>query len=239
MRIGQPWKTNLIPNFVRSTFLFFYLLVSAACGLSSPPRDTGGSLGGENLARGPENPKIVLFQDDFSDPTSGWDRNNNLGGESDYEFGVYKFLIRQPNVYMWSRPGLQFNDVRIDVQASKISDADISLYGVICRYQDPGNFYFLSITSDGFYGISKFSQNQETLVGMRTMESHKVINQQVATNHLTAECIGDRLRLAVNGIILADVQDGDFLTGDVGLIAGSMNLPNGEILFDNLTVLSP
>jgi hypothetical protein len=61
----------------------------------------------------------------------------------------------------------------------------------------------------------------------------------MATNHIRADCIQDKLSLYVNGVHLIDVIDGDLLEGNVGLIAGTWDTPGTDILFDNFLVIQP
>jgi hypothetical protein len=66
-----------------------------------------------------------------------------------------------------------------------------------------------------------------------------VINQGDATNHLQASCIGNSLSISVNDQNLISVEDADFLSGDVGLIAGTYDSSGTDIHFDNFRVLKP
>jgi hypothetical protein len=200
-----------------------------AFGLSSSPT---GDTASQSLG-------IVLFQDDFSDSTSGWTRVQDEAGTADYEDGSYKFLIRSPNWYYWATPNLAFTDVRIETRVSQLTKAGIHLYGVICRYQDPENFYFFTVTSDGFFAISKFQDGQEVLVGMEIMESSEAILQGPATNYLGVECIGDHLSFYANGAHLGSVQDDSFSSGDVGLIVSTLDEAEVEFEYDYFSVLSP
>jgi hypothetical protein len=121
----------------------------------------------------------------------------------------------------------------------EVGDTGLSAYGVICRYKNPGNFYFFSITSDGFYGASKFEDGKETLLRQKTMDSSSAIVQGFGSNHLGVECLGDHLSFYVNGALLIEVRDSSFSTGDVGLIATMLEGTGSEIRFDNFSVLAP
>src|SRR5512139_4024944 len=111
-----------------------------------------------------------LFFDDFSDPSSGWDRVNDEEGINDYSNGGYRIFVNKINWYFWSNPGLQFTDVVIDVDSQKTAGPDENDFGIICRYQDEQNFYFFTIGSDGFYSISKILNGEESLIGMNEMQ---------------------------------------------------------------------
>ena len=182
----------------------------------------------------------LLFSDDFSDTSSGWDRINDADGVNDYSNGGYRIFVNKDNWYFWSNPGLQFTDVVIDVDAQKTAGPDENDFGIICRYKDEQNFYFFTIGSDGYYSISKILNGEESLVGMDQMQYiDTVIHLGGTPNHLTAECVGNNLTLTVNGTVLADVKDTDFNSGDVGLIAGTYDTSGVDVLFDNFVVTRP
>ena len=182
---------------------------------------------------------IVLFQDDFSDPSSGWNRVEDEAGFADYSEGTYKFLIRKPNWYFWATPSLSFTDVRVETRARQDSEAGTHVYGVICRYQDPENFYFFTVTGDGYFAISKFLDGHELLLEMDTMESSEAILQGAATNHLGVECVGNRLSFYANGSHLGSAEDDSFSAGDVGMIVSTLSGEEVEFMYDYFSVLSP
>lgn len=186
-------------------------------------------------------PKEVLFQDDFSDPSSGWDRVSKQDGITDYDDGAYRILVNTTNTDIWANPDLDFDftDTRIFVDATAGGGDDDNDFGLICRYQDDKNFYFFLISSDGYYGIGKVSDNVQQLVGLESMLPSEVIRQGKLTNQLQADCIGSTLRLHVNGVLLAEVEDSDFTSGNVGLMAGSFATPGTDIHFDNFVVRKP
>lgn len=187
----------------------------------------------------PTLPGNVLFQDDFSDPTSGWDRVSVEDGITDYYEGVYRIFVNTINTDVWSNPKLDFSDTRIEVEMTKVGGSDNNDYGVLCRYQDVDNFYFFMISSDGYYGIGKVSDGVQALIGMEAMLPSEVIRQGDATNRLRADCIGSKLSLYVNGEFLVQHEDSDLQSGDVGLIAGTIDAPGTDIHFDNFKVLKP
>lgn len=182
----------------------------------------------------------VLFQDNFSNPASGWDRVNVKDGITDYTAeGAYRILVNLPNTDVWSNPGLTFTDVRIEVDATKVGGPDDNDFGVQCRYQDDNNFYFFLISSDGYYAIGKVKDGEQILLSGESMDYSDAVLQGMATNHIRADCVGAHLALYVNGVTLAAVEDGDLTQGDVGLMAGTFDQPGTDILFDNFTVLQP
>ncbi len=197
------------------------------------------SIAGESQAINQDNAGRLLFQDDFSDAKSGWDSLINEDGITDYDNGQYRILVNTTNTDVWANPGLNFTNTIIEVDATKAGGDDNNDLGVICRYKDSNNFYFFVISSDGYYGIGKFIDGQQVLVGMESMPPTDAVRQGNATNHIQAECNGSTLRLVVNGQQMAETTDSDFTSGDAGLLAGSFENPGTDILFDNFIVREP
>jgi len=187
----------------------------------------------------PTNQGGLLFQDGFSDPSSGWDRVRTQEGMTDYEGERYRIVVNASNADYWANPGLSFTDVSIEVDAGKISGPDDNDYGLLCRYQDTKNFYFLIISSDGYYGIGKVQDGEQELLEPPQMYRSDAIYTDNQPNHIRAECNGSRLALTVNGVLVAETSDSSFHEGDIGLIVGSFDDPGVDIWFDNLVVLVP
>jgi hypothetical protein len=184
-------------------------------------------------------PSNVLFQDDFAEPTSQWDRINTPEGITDYQDGAYRIYVNLVDSDIWANPGLDFGDVRVEVDAAKAGGDDNNVFGLICRYLSNDNFYFLVVSSDGYYGIGKVKDGVQKLIGTESMPPTEEVNKGDATNHLRADCVGDRLTLFVNGEKLGEQTDADFSRGDVGLFAGAFETPGTDIRFDNFSVLKP
>lgn len=180
----------------------------------------------------------ILFEDHFEDPESGWDRVHTDSRSADYQDGIYRIWFDETNDDAWATSGHDFGDVRIRVIATKAGGPDDNDFGVVCRYQDDANFYALLITSDGYYGIMKMKDGERIMVGQEENEylASSTILLGPATNEIVAECVGDHLALYVNGELVADVRDGAFATGDVGLIAGTFEEVGVEIHFDDFFV---
>lgn len=181
----------------------------------------------------------VLFKDDFSNTNSGWDQVSTGNGVTDYESGAYRIFVNDINTDTWANPGLTFGDVQIEVDATKSGGPNDNDFGVMCRAISSTQYYFFIISSDGYYGIGKVNGEQQEVLGAESMQPSEAIRQGEATNHIRATCIGDELSLTVNDQLLFSVQDADFSSGDVGLIAGTFTEPGTDIFFDNFLVLKP
>jgi hypothetical protein len=203
-----------------------FVLASLACQLLTPR-------GSE------ERSKKILFQDDFTDPRSGWNQVITTSGETTYADGMYRIFVNGPNLDIWARPGRNLTDVRIEVDTYKVGGDRNNRFGLICRITGSGNFYTFLISSDGYYGIGKVKNKAYELIGKDSLEHSDAIQLGSAPNHIRADCVGDTLTLYINGQKLAEVKDNSFTSGDVGLIAGTYDIPGTDIRFDNFTVYEP
>ncbi|HKY54129.1 MAG TPA: hypothetical protein VJM08_07490 [Anaerolineales bacterium] len=179
----------------------------------------------------------ILFQDEFENNTTGWDRVLNENGIMDYDQGGYRILVQQPTMNFWSTPEKNFRDVRVEADVIRLNGPDENRAGLICRYQN-GDYYFFIISNDGFYAIGKFIGGNTILLGQTEMRSSEFILTN-STNHLRADCIGNTLTFFVNFNQIASAQDTDFPTGDVGLLAGSFSEPGVDVSFDHFVVMQP
>jgi len=186
-----------------------------------------------------DQPGRILFRDDFSDPSSGWNQVSTDQGATEYADGVYRIFVNAANLDIWSNPGREFSDVRIEVDAIKVGGDRDNRFGVICRAVDLEDFYAFIISSDGYFGIGKIKGEQYELIGMDALQQSDAIKLGSDINHIRADCIGKTLSLHANGQKLISVEDLEFALGEVGLIAGSYDKPGVDIRFDHFVVYKP
>jgi len=187
----------------------------------------------------PPPPSGVLFQDDFSDPVSGWEVGDYETGSVGYKNGVYFVTSLGNGDTMWGAANRAFDNLIIEVDATQVSAPanNNNDYGVMCRLQPNGDGYYLLISGDGYYAIAKAIDGDfEWLVNWTESD---VIRQGNATNHIRAVCDGSTLLLFVNGQRLATAEDGTFARGDIALTATSYEDEPSEIHFDRLVVRKP
>lgn len=221
------------------TFRFFltiaFLLLLTSCALSDgisgptvePPVPASGT---------------ILFKDDFSDLASGFDHFSSAGGIMDYDSGVYRMIVNDAPYHYWSTLDRQFRDTRVEVDVAKLDGPDSNLAGIICRFNNVGgrqSFYFFAISSDGYYAIGYTSGEGTVLLGQDQMASSANINTGMNINHLRADCAGNRLTFYVNGFPVAQATDSTLMSGQVGLMAGSVEQGGVDVIFDQFIVMQP
>ena len=181
----------------------------------------------------------VLFHDDYSKETGVWTLRDDTHSYAGYHQGGFRLWSNVPDYQFWSVPGLSFENTMIYVRAQKIDGTDNNVFGVMCRYQNEDNFYALLIGSDGYYGIIKRIEGQQSLIDQEHADFSELINRGEGVNEIVAVCQDEHLALFVNENRLLQVQDDALTYGDVGLIVGNFDEPGVDILFDDFIVLSP
>jgi S1-C subfamily serine protease len=177
----------------------------------------------------------VLFEDDFQQPR-GWDSGGDEYARRWLDNGEYYIEITPENYFGWANPGLDFEDTVVSVDVRAESTTGQSDFGVLCRYQDDGNFYALEASEDGYYAIWKAVDGE--FIDLVSWAYSDLIPQEQAVQ-VTAACIGDTLSLAVDGELMASAVDSDHSRGDVGLIAGTWEDGDQVMAFDNFIVRAP
>ena len=208
------------------------LLFAAGCG---PAR-----------ASGTPPPAGVLFQDDFSNADSGWDKNTGADVTTNYDNGQYLISVAQPSVDVWAKPGLDLTDVAVTVQTQYRAGPVNNEYGVMCRYQRGGDgkssFYFFVISTDGYYALGKVSKDVRKILSPSQgspQPSTAIKPAQDAINEISASCSGTHQALTVNGTLVGDFTDNELKHGDIGLLAGTYDEGGVQIHFDNLIARQP
>ena len=210
----------------------FSLLAAAGCG---PAR-----------ASATPPPSGVLFQDDFSNISSGWDKNTGAQVTTNYDNGRYLISVGQPAVDVWAQPGLDVTDVAVTVQAQFSAGPVNNEYGVMCRYQRGGDgkssFYFFVISTDGYYALGKVSKDVRKILNPSQgspQPTTAIKPDQAGINAISATCSGTHLTLTVNGTPVGDFTDDELKHGDIGLIAGTYDEGGVQIHFDDLIARRP
>lgn len=211
--------------------LVIVAVLAAGCGSTSAEPDTC------------DDPPQILFFDDFNgEQDCGWATYNRGGGIAAIENASMQLTVSQPGQIWWTNPARNFDDVIIRAEARQVSGPDDNAYGLICRYQDPKNFYAFLVSGDGYYVIAKYQSGSENVIYLTEngqFQPSEAIHTGVASNELRASCIGNQLSLEVNGTPLITVADPTFVTGDIGLAASTLQAETGVIEFDNVQVSAP
>jgi len=187
----------------------------------------------------PENQETNGFNDDFSDPSSGWDIRSNNMGEWGYEAGEYSIYLKKSGNVIGdrneSKTGL-YKDFSVEVETKKISKTvDDSAVGLIFRMQDAKNAYSFWIrSSSGTYCLVKtYNGVPDMLV---SWAFSRYINRDNIPNKLKVACNKDHIEVDINGHGLLALNDATFSMGYVQLGVSSWSSDDCHYHFDNFTI---
>ena len=175
----------------------------------------------------------TLVRDDFSDKDSGWGQFIYPEGAAVYKNDTYQISVNVPNSDIFiTYPRVYINSI-VQADIRKVSGSNDNNYGLICRFKDERNFYAGQISSDGYAGIIKVKNGVYELIGREQMTQVPAILGGEAVNQLQFECVQDMLTLIVNGQVADTQTDETFISGEVGMIAGTISGYEGVFAFDN------
>jgi tetratricopeptide (TPR) repeat protein len=195
-----------------------------------PPVTTTGVLNGA-VQVGSE----VLYQDDFSDPKSGWLTGNKESGDYYYESGEYSLLELKNQYLIYANKDKIFSDFAIQVDVRFVNLGQNGSGGLVFRQRgDSGNaeYYLFAVNNDSFE-LQVRAGGQWRAV--QQWKKSNAIRPSPNTNRLMAACLGNRIDLYANSQLLGSYEDNTLSSGMFGVEAGEANT---HVHFDNLIVYS-
>ena len=171
-------------------------------------------------------PGFSNLTDYFSNPDSGWPEKKEGPDQWWYALDYYHIQVGTANNQVVIPSGFSMADSAVVTSGLILEQtrAPQAFYGVVCRYQDPDNFYFFDISHDGFYRIGKIWNGTISFLGMSSAQASPLINTD-QENQITVECRGNQLSLFVNDQLLQTVTDDSLTSGEAGLCAYAAEIP--------------
>ncbi|HAV77346.1 MAG TPA: hypothetical protein DCX53_08335 [Anaerolineae bacterium] len=238
--IKHRWSTIQIASLI-TVGLFLFLLCSSL-GLFGVLTGLPNIFPGENQNT-PQtltaSQDIILFEDDFSDPLSGWPTIQNTQGGYSYQPDGYHITVNEQNAILWAKTNREDDNATIQTDAQPSVNGANSYYGLLCRIQDDQNFYYFLIRSNGGYNIGKYKNSVFEPFFPEGWRQSDAINQGEQTNHIKADCLGETLRLSVNNVILGEATDSEFATGASGIVAAALDNQVFDVIFNNFLITKP
>lgn len=210
---------------------FVFLLI---CGLLVLAACSGGDDGvlGEN----------VLFQETFvSGEMADWQLEGDALGQSSVVNEQLLIELKESNLAQFvTLPEPTFQDFVLEVDARLVGGDLSNSYGVLFRMQDPTQFYRFEMTGDGKYMFERRNQDGSWTRFVRDWTDSPAIQQgHNVVNQVRIEAVGPSLSVFVNDTLVQQVTDDGFLSGQIGLDAGTFGFPTVQAAFDNVVVKQP
>jgi hypothetical protein len=166
----------------------------------------------------------VIFRDDFSSASSGWNNDANCF----YSSGSYHIK----NGYVCYAPAGSQSDVAISVRVAQISGTTTHLFGIAFRIApQTQDHYEFDISGEGEWGFFKCIKDMcNPVVDVTSDPSiHRGLN---TPNALQVYAKGSHFDLYINGTKVGQADDTTFMSGEVGLWGDT----DSEYVFDTLTI---
>ncbi len=146
---------------------------------------------------------------------SGW-HSPRPTGPPDWEApGLPVDLGAAPNETAVSLQGHPGDDFTWEVEAAPLSGPVCNGYGLIYRAQDSAHYYVFAVGSDGYYAVLRVIGDAETALVDWQQFPH--IRRSRQANRLRVTCSGNTCHFAINDEYATTIEDGTWLSGDVGL----------------------
>jgi hypothetical protein len=190
---------------------------------------------GQALAQGG-----VLYQDDFTDPKSGWP--NNL------EFGNYYIGYHEPNHYhvevhvphdraVVAVPKRSFTDFTMEskvmVAPNNTAKTGDFRYGLVFRRS--GNQYYAFVVSPRTKSWYVLKSSPNGLVELKK-GSDDSIQGLTAEDTLRVDVKGSNFFFHINDQAIGQVGDADYATGEEGFLVETLDSPRAHIHYGTTTI---
>lgn len=177
------------------------------------------------------------YEDDFSNPASGWWQGATEDYEKGYVEGEYHILVKNEGGWsVWATAGPWFAHFDAQARARCERAEGVKVYGLLFRYQDSSNFYDFDVDPI-FRTYALWKREGGAWSAIVSWTESPAINPGEAPNLLRVICQGSQISLYANGELLATASDDSFSYGRLGLIVTNYTDPDGaDVYFDDLTV---
>lgn len=181
--------------------------------------------------------------------------------------GALRLSVGEPIAGPYSVASPHFGDFDIRVETSAVEGPESNGFGIVFREQDPKNYYYFLIASDGYYQLNRVLEGTSEILSnwIASPDIHAAIGE---TNILRVVGQGNQFRFYINderlllcipndpaarstmnpmtgecidGAMLDTLTDSSFATGRLGVVA--MTIPGQDlgvvVDFDNVLVYAP
>lgn len=186
------------------------------------------SLDGQSAQTGP-----LIFEDDFTDPNSGWfiyNADSTRGGA--YVQGAFSVWSSGKNTVIALNPKTrqQLGDFSAEVDVRETSDNRGAVMGIIYRLDNDGNYYRFAITDNQTYYVGKGKQGLEE--ELKPMEHSSVIKPGSEYNRLKVVCQGANHDFYINDTKMGNISDNTSFKGELGISFSNWS-PSENYTFTN------
>jgi S1-C subfamily serine protease len=178
----------------------------------------------------------VILEDDFLDNRNNWALGGDENGSADIIDGQLVIDLDLDSYVQWSSLPDIYPNLMMVTEGEFINSVGDGEAGFICGLKDSMNFTVLEVSEDGYFTIWKYEDDEFISLVDWTFSDVIDLSQPFK---LSAYCGADRLALALNDILLVEIEEKNFTPGRVGLMAGTWDNPGISVGYENFTIMVP
>jgi hypothetical protein len=248
-------KRQPIYRFDMAIVIFVLLLVSAGCGnipatasepaaSASPAPVVAASPSPESVATSsaqvPVSGTNALYQDNFTDPATGWPED---------KFDNYFIGYHEPEYYHVEITGTHYKTTVFEPKKTSFEDftVELAVLTAAAKTSPVGDFrYGLAFRRSGdlYYAFAISPRTKEWFVLKSTPNQLEVLAQGSddslhdadVDDSLRVDAKGSDFYFHINDKLVDQISDADYAAGEIGFYVESLDSPNTHIHFDTLTV---
>jgi len=182
----------------------------------------------------------ILFQDDFTNPATGWSEDkfdNYFIGYHEPEY--YHIEITSPNskTTVFEPQKQSFDNATVELKvltnSTKTAAAGDFRYGLAFRRSGDQYYAFTISPRTKQWFVLKNSPSALTVLAEGTDDN---INELDTDDTLRVDAQGSDFVFHLNDEVVGQVTDADYATGEVGFYVETFDATNAHIHFDNLVI---
>jgi len=188
----------------------------------------------------PVSGKGVLYQDDFTNPATGWSEDkfdNYFIGYHEPEY--YHVEITSPNskTTVFEPNKTSFESFTVDLQVLTVSAKTAAQgdfrYGLAFRRSGDQYYAFTISPRTKKWYVLKSSPNALTVLAEGTDDG---IHELDTDDTLRVDAQGPNFLFHINDQLISQVTDSDYAGGEIGFYVETFDAPNAHIHFDKFTI---
>jgi hypothetical protein len=178
------------------------------------------------------------FYEDFSNPATGWEVQDDSYALVQYLNGEYRVLTRVSGyVFYFVAPTCERQDYEVEVDA-RWAGATGNSYGLIFGVATDYHAYYVFDMNSDYQYFRLYRRDPDGWVTIQGWTYSSAIRVGTASNHLKVTRQGASITPAINGTVLGTWSDSTImgLTGSGVMTNPYQDLPSSDARFDNFKV---
>jgi hypothetical protein len=231
MNVWSPEKIDAGFASAANKALLAFMLMVAGC---SPPESQQPGTSSSANAQSPTAKAEVLFEDDFSNVESGWEREHEDYQTTDYGDGVYTIAFHDTGlITRVAYPGEEIENGRVEVDA-RTTAGTTGVFGLYARFTGDG--FLRCVINDRGEAALDAPSYEDYVVPSPVLTPHPAVTSGV--NRIAMSFVGEEVACSVNGVEIGRVEDPKPSAGALGLVASNEE-GTFAVEFDDFFVTRP